>query len=159
MVKNPSTFCLHLKWHPIPYIAHYFRPEFYGPWSEVMHYIGNRVPFVTQALKYCIDFHINSTPTTVMSAPSFLLQGLHCLYPTILTFIQTFCYSINIQERVASDLRGVVYNSSPGIYEIARAFFSGCLAWNRTCAKRCQFHHPYVWLCGQIVRTLCWPGF
>jgi hypothetical protein len=31
---------LHPKWHPIPFIVHYFGP---GPWSNVVHYIGNMV--------------------------------------------------------------------------------------------------------------------
>ena len=32
----------------IPCITHYFCPEPYGPWSEVVHYTGNRVPFGMQ---------------------------------------------------------------------------------------------------------------
>jgi hypothetical protein len=42
---------LHPKWHSIPYIVHYFWPEGYRPWSKVVHYIGNRVPFGMQM--YC----------------------------------------------------------------------------------------------------------
>ena len=31
------------KWHPFPYIVHYFLTEFYGPCSKVVHYKGKRV--------------------------------------------------------------------------------------------------------------------
>ena len=34
---------MHHKWHPIPYIVHYFSPEPYGSWSKVQHYIGDKV--------------------------------------------------------------------------------------------------------------------
>ena len=38
------------KWYPIPFIVHYFCPRPIGLWSKVVLYIGNRVPFGTQAL-------------------------------------------------------------------------------------------------------------
>lgn len=36
---------LHPKWHNTLYIVHYFWQEFYGPWSNVAHYIWNSGPF------------------------------------------------------------------------------------------------------------------
>jgi hypothetical protein len=39
-----SSLSIHPKWHPIPYIVHYFKPKLYGSWSKVVHYIGNREP-------------------------------------------------------------------------------------------------------------------
>ena len=42
---------LRLKWNPIHYLVHYFRPKTYGPLSKVVHYIWNRVRFGTQCLK------------------------------------------------------------------------------------------------------------
>jgi hypothetical protein len=45
-VWTGTKHILGLKWHPIPYIAHFeFWKGPYGSWSKVMHYIGNRVPF------------------------------------------------------------------------------------------------------------------
>ena len=35
-------------WHPLPFIVHYFIPEPYEAWSNVVHYIGNKVPSGTQ---------------------------------------------------------------------------------------------------------------
>ena len=35
------------KWHPIPYIMHYFWLEPYAPGSKVVHYKGNVMPFGT----------------------------------------------------------------------------------------------------------------
>lgn len=34
------------KWHPVPYLVHYFWPEPW-PWSKEVDYIGTRVPFRT----------------------------------------------------------------------------------------------------------------
>ena len=41
-VRMYSSFDMCPKCHPIPYIAHY------GPWSKVVHFIGNRVTFEAQ---------------------------------------------------------------------------------------------------------------
>jgi hypothetical protein len=32
------------------YCPHYFGPDPNGPWSKVVHYIGNRMPFGTQSV-------------------------------------------------------------------------------------------------------------
>lgn len=46
-VQRGSTPRMSLKWYPIPYKVHWFRPGPIGLWSEVMHYryIGDMVPF------------------------------------------------------------------------------------------------------------------
>ena len=42
------TLSLRPKWHPIPYIVHYFWPN---PCGQVVHYVGNRLQFGTWVLK------------------------------------------------------------------------------------------------------------
>jgi hypothetical protein len=40
---------MHPNWHPTPYIVHFCWPEPCEPWSKLVQYIGNRVPFGTQS--------------------------------------------------------------------------------------------------------------
>lgn len=46
-VRAPLGLCP--KWHPTPFIVHYFRPGSIGLWSKVVHCKGNRVPFGTES--------------------------------------------------------------------------------------------------------------
>lgn len=49
--REPRQKRLCPQWHPIPCIEHYFWPRPMGLWSEVMHYIGNIVPFGAKTKK------------------------------------------------------------------------------------------------------------
>ena len=60
-----SSFSLWSKWHPIPYVVHYFWLVPYGLWTKVGNYIGIRMPFGTQAWSpLCICCCIGGMPET-----------------------------------------------------------------------------------------------
>ena len=46
--KSPVSQGMCPKWHAIPDVVHYFWAEPYGPWSKLVPYIVNRLPFRTE---------------------------------------------------------------------------------------------------------------